>query len=137
MLDVVTSSSISPEIRKPHRVRRQFLRDGRRGAVIRALTAASIERTAYPLLPGVEAHEATGSNRRYLWAATILLKAEDPTLIQAVLEGRVGLIAAAKQLQRAANVVAAIRKASPEDLEFAGRTLGAELVFNRMVSPAL
>ena len=88
MLDVVTSSSISPEIRKPHRVRRQFLRDGRRGAVIRALTAASIERTAYPLLPGVEAHEATGSNRRYLWAATILLKAEDPTLIQAVLPRR-------------------------------------------------
>jgi hypothetical protein len=57
------------------------------------------------------AAELCGSNAHYVAAAAVILKSEDRALQEAVLDGKVPLLAAAKAMEQTANLVAAYRAA--------------------------
>jgi hypothetical protein len=78
----------------------------------------------------------TGSNPVYVEAAGVVLDMP-PEVMNEVLAGRISVLAAARRGRRAARVVAAARKAGPDDLATAGRTLGPEVIWDRMLVPAL
>jgi hypothetical protein len=84
-----------------------------------------------------EAAQLTGSNALYTAAAATVLQSEDPALVTDVLVGRIGLLTAARQVKRRADLIAALRAAAPEDKAAAGRVLGAAMIFDTLVTPAL
>jgi hypothetical protein len=85
----------------------------------------------------VEAAEMTGANTRYVAAALILVKAEASELLEEVKRGRLPLLQAARRVAKVAALVDAFRHAdADEKVEFA-RTVGAEILFDDLVSPAL
>jgi hypothetical protein len=114
---------------------RRHFRNGRRAAVLRALTAARLYSSgSIPSL--ANAAEACGSNHIYVKAATVLLKAENETLLQHVLVGDEGLLAAARQARRTANLISAYRSASHADRVVFARTCGAEAIFDVLAEAA-
>jgi hypothetical protein len=126
---------ISVSKRRRQSTRRQFHR-GHRRAALRAVTAAGLYLGG--TIPGLyAAAEACGSNCLYVRAAVVLLRSKNNALLNDVLKGRAPILAAAKQAQRLAKLVAAYREALPEDLVAAARTIGGEAVFDEMVSPAI
>jgi hypothetical protein len=101
-------------------------------AALRAVTAAKLYATG-AISSLDNAAQACGSNRIYVKAATILLKAENEALLQRVLAGHERLLSAAKQAKRAADLIFAYRCADAADRVVFARTCGAEAIFDVLV----
>jgi hypothetical protein len=141
MLDI---TNLSPKIqfhvgRRPrprkYRSARRHFQGGLRAAVIRAVTAAQIHLEHGKSL--ADAALRCGSNPHYVHAAVIVLQSEDKALLHRVLSGDVSLLAAAKQVQQVAKLVAAHRKASAADRVAYARTIGPTVLFDDMLVPAI
>jgi len=147
-------------LRPRRRRRRQFNPDGERLAALRAFTGARLVRAE--AISMAEAAERSGSNRCYVKAALTLLASENTTLIQRVVAGHVPLRAAAAQMKRLAQLVAAYRwssatdrnkfrdltgltnnladhliHADPAERAEAARALGADVVWDEMILPII
>jgi hypothetical protein len=114
---------------------RRHFRHGQRAAVRRALTAAQLY-TSGAKTSLAQAAESCGSNVAYVKAATILLKAENMTLLQRVLAGDAPLLGAAQQAQRMADLVAAYRSANDSDRVAFARTCGTDAILEVLVKAA-
>src|SRR5262245_6417653 len=116
MLEVNTSllSSV-PKVqvlaqRRRYRSSRRRSSHGRCAAAVRGFTGARLYlNSAVPTLEA--AAEACGSNVAYIQAAIILLKAENASLIQDVVAGRVPILQAAREAHRLVNLITAYREA--------------------------
>ena len=122
----------------PHgrRQRRRCDGHGYRRAVIRALTAAGliINGTAPTV---AAAAERCGSNPAYVRAGVAILRSENKSLLVDVINGRLPLVAAAREVQRLSVLVSAYRKASANDRVSFARTIGPTTLFDNDLCPAL
>jgi hypothetical protein len=108
------------------------MRHGVCAAALRAITAARLY--ASGTIPNlIRAAESCGSNVRYIRAAIVLLRSEDFVLLDRVLRGHVPLLAAASQVQRFVDLVAAYQAADVKDHVDSFRVLGPERVFDEAV----
>ena len=124
-------------VRQPNRPHGSQFRDGQRAAVMRAVTGASILLGLPIQVPSqARAAELVGSSRRYVEAAVWVLQAEDPALLADILAGRKTLLKAAAKVRRRANLIVAYRKATPDDLEKFGSTVGVDKVFDETIVPS-
>jgi hypothetical protein len=123
-----------PHARRP----RRYHRDGRQVAAVRALAGARLH-LGLPIPPPTVAEAAfmTGASASYVEAAIAVLRAEDETLIEAVRTGEISLLKAAAQVKRRAELITALRRASPDDRAAAGRVLGVAAIFDECVVPNL
>ena len=78
-----------------------------------------------------------GTHVGYIQAAIAVLRAEDETLIEAVRTGAIALLKAAAQVKRRAELITALRRASPGDRAAAGRALGVAAIFDECIVPNL
>ena len=130
---------LQPRVRQSLRRKpRSRFHNGQRQAVRRALTGARI-RLGLPVQASslASAAQLVGSSKQYVEAATWLLQAEDPALLDDVLAGRKPLLAAAAEAHRRADLIAAFRKASAHDKAISGSTLGVNNVWDEMIVPSL
>jgi hypothetical protein len=124
-----------PRHRLRHRSRHQF-HNGRRAAVLRAVTAARLWLNGQaPTLAAAAA--CCGASLGYVWAALILIKSENAAVMSDVLAGRVPLITAAKQLKGAAEIVTAYRKSNAKELVTFGKIVGLTDVWDHVINPAI
>jgi hypothetical protein len=126
------------QVKSPHKRRayRRQIRYGIRGAALRAFTAARLlQREDFRSL--AQAARACGSTPVYVAAALIVIKSEGTEIRQAVLDGRLSLLEAARLVRKSAELVAAYRAASQFDRVMLGRVIGASNLFEEAVSPAL
>jgi hypothetical protein len=126
----------SRSVRQPKHNSR--LRNGQRAAVVRALTGASIL-LGLPVKVSSQARaaELVGSNIHYVEAAVWVLQAEDSTLLADVLAGRKPLLETAAKVRRRANLIAAYRKATLNDREKFGSTVGVGKIWDEAIAPSL
>ena len=120
---------LQPRVRQSLRRKpRSRFHNGQRQAVRRALTGARI-RLGLPVQASslASAAQLVGSSKQYVEAATWLLQAEDPALLDDVLAGRKPLLAAAAEAHRRADLIAAFRKASAHDKAVFPTSTGAML----------
>jgi hypothetical protein len=121
--------------RPAHRRRqrpRQHMRHGICAAALRAITAARLYLSgAIPNL--VKAAESCGSNVDYVRAAIVVLRSENSVLLDHVLRGHVPLLAAASQVRRLVDLLAAYRAADAKDHVASFRVLGPDRVFDEVV----
>jgi len=124
--------------KRQRRPRRQF-RGGKRVAVVRALAAAcSKAGLPIPVRPTLKGYStAFGTNVTYVNKAAVVLKAEDPVLIDRVMNGAVSLNAAAHQVRARAEAIAAFRKCNKDDLVAVGRAVGVGNIWDMMIVPVL
>jgi hypothetical protein len=80
---------------------------------------------------------ACGSNAGYVKAAITLIRSENATLLERVLAGDMPLLAAARQAKQIADLVTAYRAASGANRIEAAKTIGADVLFDEAVVPAL
>jgi hypothetical protein len=108
-----TDTALVPVKPRRHYQRRgRRFRHGQRAAALRGVTAArAYLRGDFSSL--VEAADGHGSCAQYVAAAIVVLKAEDSSFLAAVLSGAVPLLEAAKQAERVAKLVTALRTAGP------------------------
>jgi hypothetical protein len=83
------------------------------------------------------AAEMTGSCPAYVNAAITLLQAEDVSLMTRVLRGQIPLLDAAQAAKERARLITSYRNASAEARAGFGRAIGADRVFDTVVSPAI
>jgi hypothetical protein len=102
---------------------------------LRALTAAKLYSTG-AITSLAKAAEACGSNGIYVKAATVLLKAENETLLRRVLAGYEPLLEAAQQARRTADLISAYRSANYADRVAFVRTCGTDAIFDVLVEAA-
>jgi hypothetical protein len=121
--------------RKRQSPRRQF-KNGRRNAAVRAFTGAQLVRGK--IAPTVAAAaERCGSTPAYVQAALAILAAENTSLVADVVNGRVPLLATAREVKRLGELVAAYRKASAADRVAFARAVGPTVLFDTSLVPAL
>jgi hypothetical protein len=134
-VDPVTRCASSTPVFKRSRRKRQssrrHFRNGRRAAVVRALTAVKLHDQGYGSLAAAAA--ACGSNAVYVAAMARILQSEDQGLLHQVLGGWIPVLAAATTVRRRADLVRAYRTAEPVDRVAAARAIGAETIFNVLV----
>jgi hypothetical protein len=136
MLQVYASTSRRVQPPRRNRSARRHFEGGTRLAALRAFAAARL--SASGAIPKVrESALACGSNARYVQAAITLLKAENETLVNAVLDGHVPLLTAAAQVKRLADLVDAYRKAGASDRVRFAQTVGPTALFDTALVPAL
>jgi hypothetical protein len=117
---------------------RPYHQNGEQVAVIRALTGARLHLGLPIPAPTLsEAARMAGTHVGYIQAAIAVLRAEDETLIEAVRTGEIALLKAAAQVKRRAELITALRRASPDDRAAAGRALGVAAIFDECVVPNL
>jgi hypothetical protein len=123
---------------------RRHFRSGRRAAAVRATTGARLYLDGKaPSLAA--AAEACGSNIHYVRAAVDLLQADDPTLLNMVMAGRVSLIGAADQRRQRRKVegitvstaVACWRTWTREQRAEFGRGCGISDLWDCSISPVI
>jgi hypothetical protein len=115
--------------------RRHLLDNGQRAANLRAITAARL--LAGGMVPSIAAAaESCGSNKSYVWAATILLKAENPELKNSVLNGKIGILEAAAQVKRVAALVSAYRAADDSARIAFAKTCGIDPLLDMLAEAA-
>jgi hypothetical protein len=115
---------------------RRHFRHERRAAALRAFTGAQLYLGGEMTPPSsmTEAAEMVGSHRGYVEAATVLLKAENLTLVNKVLDGEMPLLEAARMVKAMVSLVDAYRRASAaERVQFA-RTVGTEELFESVIN---
>jgi hypothetical protein len=121
---------------RKYRSARRHFRRGQRAAVTRAMVSARlyVDRQIPTL---VMAAESCGSNVNYVRAAATLLRAEAFELIEQVSNGALPLLAAAKQVQRIANMVTAYKAGSTADRIVFGRVVGVDTLFDDSIAPII
>jgi hypothetical protein len=121
--------------RRPYRSSRAHFRKDRCAAAVRAFTAAELYLTGkVPTL--ADAALGCGSNVAYIIAAITLVRSEDAALRERVLRGAVPLLAAARQAQQMAKLIAAFRNASAGDRVAFARAVGPTVLFDTVLVPA-
>lgn len=121
--------------RRRQSARRHF-RGGRRTAALRAFTGAHLYLNKWvPTL--ATAAGSCGSNIEYVRAAVVLLRGDDETLQTSVLTGHTSLLAAAAQVRRLVDLIAAYRNASSAQKAAAGRAVGIDMVWDEMIIPTI
>ena len=116
----------------PHRQ----IRNGRRSAAVRAFTGAQLIRSK--IAPSVAAAaERCGSNAAYIRAASAILESENKGLLADIINGRVPLLGAAREVQRLGALVSAYRQASAADRVAFARAVGPTVLFDTSLVPAL
>jgi hypothetical protein len=70
-------------------------------------------------------------------AAIAILRSGDPTLSADVLSGRLPLLPTARKIRARNKIVAAYAQMTAEDKAVFGKTIGADEIFNNVVTPAL
>jgi hypothetical protein len=122
--------------RKPRQSRNRQFKNGRRNAAVRAFTGAQLVRSG--IAPTIAAAaERTGTTRAYVHAALAVLESENTSLIADVINGRVGLLAAAQQVKQLGALVSAYRQASAADRVAFAKTIGPTVLFDTSLVPAL
>jgi hypothetical protein len=122
--------------RKYYRSARRRVRNGCRAAVMRALSGA--RRYLNGEVPTLDAAAAwCGSNVTYVRAAVILIKSENTVLMRQVLGGEYPLLAAARDMQKLAELVTAFRRAPFAARVAFARTVGPSTLFDNTLVPAL
>ena len=128
-------ASLCTTRRKRQSARRQF-KNGRRNAAVRAFTGAQLLRSK--IAPTITAAaERTGTSRAYIEAALAILAAENTSLVADVINGKVPLLAAAREVKRLGELVAAYRRASSADRVAFARAVGPTVLFDTSLVPAL
>jgi hypothetical protein len=108
------------------------MRYGVRAAALRAITAARLHLSgAIPNL--LKAAESCGSNVKYVCAAIILLRSENSVLLDRVLRGHVSILAAASQVRRLVELIAAYRATNEKDHITFARAAGPDRLFEEIV----
>jgi len=124
--------------RRPRRRRRnqQRLKDGTRAAACRAIMAARIYHSS--MVSTLHA-AAVGCNVSipYVRAALVVLQTEDAALLQAILDGKVQLLAAAAAMKGTAALISAYRDADPIDKHAFGCAVQVGTVWDEVISPLL
>jgi hypothetical protein len=77
------------------------------------------------------------SSPAYIRAATVLLEAEAPALVESVLRGDISLLEAAESVRRRAQLIQAYRRATQTDRKALGEVVGVASVFDDAVAPLL
>jgi hypothetical protein len=125
--------------RAPVRRRRRHFRNGHRVAVVRAFTAARLYLNGQ--VPSLaSAAEACGSNIRYIAAAVVLLKGDDPSLPDRVIKGWDSLTETANRVRKIVNVEAAVsswRVWTPEQRAEFGRGAGVADIWDDAIVPTI
>jgi len=121
---------------RPRPSYRSQFKDGERRAVRRALTAAKL------YLAGVvptlaTAAESCGTSVPYVRAAIVLLQAEDPKLVSAVLHGFVQLLPAARAMRSTARLISAYRAADSADKFAFGCAVPVGTVWDEVIVPVI
>jgi hypothetical protein len=133
MLERSSLHSASLKIQSsPYRRRRRYMRHGMCAAALRAVTAAQLY-LADTIPDLLKAAESCGSNVHYVRAAIILLRSENSVLLDRVLHGHIPLLAAANQVRRFVDLVAAYQAADEKDHVAFARAAGPERLFDEVV----
>jgi hypothetical protein len=113
-------------------------RKRQRVGAMRAFTAARLL-AGLPVRPRTQAQAAllVASSTTYVRAAVAVLEAENPELIERVLRGDVGLLAAAATVRKRARLVKAYRDADRSDRKALGEVVGVANIFDEAVVPLL
>ena len=128
-------SSLRTTRRTRQSARRQF-KNGRRNAAVRGFTGAQIFRSK--IAPTIAAAaERTGTSRAYVKAALAILQSENASLVADVINGKVPLLAAAREVKRLGELVAAYRRASSADRVAFARAVGPTVLFDTSLVSAL
>ena len=137
-LSTIAPSTVKSKGWRPrhNRSSRRHFRDHRRAAVLRAITGAKLV-IAGTVSSISEAAMCCGSNRAYVAAAIILLKAEDDHALDLVLRGVWPLLETAARLKPRANLVAAFRKTSSSDRAALGRVAGPDVMWDDCIAPII
>jgi hypothetical protein len=139
MLDKLNVTHVTPKIQPRQRPRRRpkpKIRNGIYPAALQALTAARAFITGtFPTLDA--AALAHGSHRNAVSAAVAILKVDDAALTHDVLTGRRPLMAAAKSVKNAVDLIEAFWKSSSAERRLFGKTITAETIFDQVVCAAL
>jgi hypothetical protein len=108
-----------------------------RTATLRAFTGAKL-RLGIPIsAPSLNrAAILVSSTPGYISAAITIIKSEDSKLIERVKRGHIGILEAAAQVRNCAQVLSAMRKATPADLIAAAKTYGVDDLFENTIVPA-
>jgi hypothetical protein len=122
--------------KKKRRAYRPQVRDGVRGAALRAFTAPQLcKEGRFPTVAA--AAMGCGSTRPYVTAAKVILDTENIQVRDEVLMGRLPLLVAAAQLRGLAALVRAYRAIARSDLPMFGKTVGVADLFDYAIAPAL
>jgi hypothetical protein len=78
-----------------------------------------------------------GSSIPSVRSAVVITLSEDHVLKEQVLQGQIGILAAARLVEKIAAVVSAFRDAAPADLALAGEIIGVGVVWDNMISPTV
>jgi hypothetical protein len=122
--------------RASYRKSRRLMRDGVCAAALRAVTGARVYKAGEAkTLP--KAAAMSGSCPAYVQAALVLIEADNHTLIDQVLTGRLPILAAARQVKQLSKLVDAYRAASASDRIAFGQAIGVTTLFDHSVAPLL
>jgi hypothetical protein len=118
-----------------HHRRRRRIRNGHRMAALRAFTAAMLyrENKGWNL---AMAAASCGTNVAYVQALLTVLRSENITLLERVLTGEVSVLAAAREVGRLAQLVAAYRASNTADHVAFARAIGPGTLFDEAIVPA-
>jgi hypothetical protein len=106
-------------------------------AALRAFTAAQLYLAPENTFDLAECALRCGSGVVYVRAAIVLLEHDDPTLIDAVVHGRINILAAAKPIAAEMRLVAAFTAASPKARAAAGARIGSAAVWDSLIVPTI
>jgi hypothetical protein len=110
----------------------------KRSFVTQAFTGASLLRDGvFGITTDTQAGFACGVHPGYVAAATVIMNAGDDILTGNVLSGKLSMFAAAKQVKTRAALVSSYRDASLVDRAALGVVVGADVIFDEVVVPAL
>jgi hypothetical protein len=107
-------------------------------ATLRAFTGAKLLLNI-PIQPKNrgEAAKWVASTPAYIAAATTVLEAEAPGLVEDVLQGHVSLLLAAKIVRARAKLIKAYRQADKHDRKALGEAAGVSNLFDEAIAPLL
>jgi hypothetical protein len=131
-----TDNRARPSRQQPWQPRRRRRRSA--GPTLRAFAGAKLL-LDIPIRPRNQAEAAAlvGSTRPYIAAATVLLEAEVPALVEGVIRGDLSLLEAAASVRKRARLVKAYRQADRSDRKALGEVVGVGSVFDDAVAPLL
>jgi hypothetical protein len=135
LYDVPTRIQSRPPRPAARSRQKQRIRNGVSPAALRAVTGAR------GLLAGqfstiAVAALSCGSYRGSVTAAVAILKTEDLNLLTSVLAGRRPLLATARSIKHAVELIDAFRKSSSAELRVFGRVITPEKIFDEVVIAA-
>jgi hypothetical protein len=92
-----------------------------------------------PVRPGTQAEAAqlVGSNPVYIAAATTVIKADTPDLIDSIVCRQIPLLEAAESVRKRVQLVQAYREADQNDRKALGKIVGVDHLFDEAIAPLL